>query len=110
MPVARDMITVKKSSDVVQTFRSARHGRPEGLHYDSPGRQAACLTAIFLPALQPSVIAVRLKSHTTYEIATTKKYADIQAEFTSRMATFYVVRFRARELLTRSQIRQILGW
>jgi hypothetical protein len=29
---------VKKSSDVVQTFRSARHGRPEGLHYDSLGR------------------------------------------------------------------------
>ena len=32
---------------VVQTFRSARHGRPEGLHYDSLGRHESCLTSIF---------------------------------------------------------------
>ena len=35
----------KIDSEVVQTFRSARHGRPEGLHYDQQAR--ACLTAIF---------------------------------------------------------------
>ena len=44
---------MKKSSEVVQTFRSARHGRPKGLHYDSLGRHEGCLTSIFSQALWP---------------------------------------------------------
>ena len=32
----------------MQTFRSARHGRPKGLHYDSFSRHEACLTTILL--------------------------------------------------------------
>ena len=35
----------------MQTFRSARHGRPEGLHDDSLSRHEACLTTISSPAV-----------------------------------------------------------
>jgi FAD:protein FMN transferase len=34
------LITSSRTSDVVQTFRSARHGRPEGLHYVRDATQA----------------------------------------------------------------------
>ena len=52
IPVAPALRACEVVPDVVQTFRSARHGRPEGLHYDDfPLYLQSCGRAA--PALRP---------------------------------------------------------